>query len=468
MTTPYYDPTGTATAPPPDCPAHAGGHDGLRRLYGPEAEAQPYALYEQLRKEHGAVAPVLLHGDVPAWLVLGHRENLEVMSSPQRFTADSRNWRALAEGRVAQDSPLLPIITWQPLVAFADGDAHARLRSAVTDSLERISAHGTRRYITRYADRLIDDFGSQGHADLLSDFAQKLPALVLCQRFGIAEQDALRLGAAVRDMISGSATAIESNQVVEKVMRDLVERKTRQPGEDFASWLIGHRSGLTAQEVAEHLRHSLVASMSTVINLIAGTLRKVLTDRGFRGSLSGGTMTLPDSLDQVLWDDPPLAVVPTRWAVRDTTLAGQQIRAGDMVMVGIAAGNVDPEIRPDLTVSVHGNRSHLAFGAGPHQCPGQDIGRAIAETGIDRLLARVPDLELSVAEDELTVVGSWMARGLTSLPVRFTALRVEQQAGTPAPAVGAALPDAVPQRETAAEPGPARKPRRRWFGWLRR
>ncbi len=50
----------------------------------------PYTLYEELRAEHGAVAPVLLYDDVPAWLVLGHRVNLEVMRSPH-FSSDSRN-----------------------------------------------------------------------------------------------------------------------------------------------------------------------------------------------------------------------------------------------------------------------------------------------------------------------------------------------------------------------------------------
>ncbi|GHE73948.1 hypothetical protein [Streptomyces vinaceus] len=68
----------------------------------------------------------------------------------------------------------------------------------------------------------------------------------------------------------------------------------------------------------------------------------ILTDSRFRGNLSGGQMTLPDALEQVLWDHPPLAVVPTRWATCDIEVGGTQIAAGDMVMLGLAAGNVDP------------------------------------------------------------------------------------------------------------------------------
>ncbi|MFE6506003.1 hypothetical protein ACFVGO_39330, partial [Kitasatospora sp. NPDC057738] len=62
MTTPFPEPATPAgpsspAAPPPGCPAHAGGGiaptgpGGLRRLYGPEAETDPAGLYEKLRVE---------------------------------------------------------------------------------------------------------------------------------------------------------------------------------------------------------------------------------------------------------------------------------------------------------------------------------------------------------------------------------------------------------------------------------
>ncbi|MEI5007847.1 hypothetical protein RB196_11315 [Streptomyces sp. PmtA] len=150
-------------------------------------------------------------------------------------------------------------------------------------------------------------------------------------------------------------------------------------------------------------------------------------------------------------------MVPTRWAVGDTVLGGKEIRAGDMVMLGLAAGNVDPAMRPDLDAPVHGNRSHLSFGAGAHECPGQDIGRAIADTGIDLLLSRLPDMMLTIDASELQVVGNWMSRRLISLPVGFTPHRRADHTGeTALPGVGAALPPiAMPE-----PPAPRQEPRR--------
>lgn len=134
-------------------------------------------------------------------------------------------------------------------------------------------------------------------------------------------------------------------------------------------------------------------------------------------------MTLPDALEQVMWDEPPMMTLLGRWATSDTQLGEQAITKGDMLLLGLRAANVDPAIRPDLTAPVHGNRSHLAFSSGPHECLAGDIGRAIADTAVDTLLARLPDLRLAVPETELQWSSSLMYRHLVALPVQFTPTR---------------------------------------------
>ncbi|MEU3461981.1 cytochrome P450 [Streptomyces sp. NPDC006733] len=436
------------TTPPPGCPAHAPGThipgpdalaapawgtparggdgrgpDGRRRLYGPEADADPMALYARLRSEHGSVAPVLLHGDVPAWLVLGHQENEEVARTPSRFSRDSRRWVELRQGRVAPDSPLLPIVAWQPMCSFVDGAEHQRLRAAVTQSMERFDGRGIRRYVNRFANQLVDGFCSDGHADLVTQFAGHLPMLVMTQLLGMSDDYGPRLVEAAQDMMRGSETAIASNDYLVTTLRELVTRKRADPGKDFATWLVNDPTALTDDEAVEHLRLVLIAGYSTTANLIVNTLHMVLTDRRFRASLAGLQMTIPDALEQSLWDSPPFTAVYGRWATGDTELGGQAIKSGDMLVLCLAAGNVDPAVRPDPAAPMYGNRSHLAFSRGPHECPGQDLGRAIAGTGIDALLTRLPDLGLAVDEAQLTWTPTLLSRNLDALPVTFTPRR---------------------------------------------
>ncbi|WCD90099.1 2-hydroxy-5-methyl-1-naphthoate 7-hydroxylase [Streptomyces xanthophaeus] len=224
---------------------------------------------------------------------------------PHQFSSDSRNWHAIQNGTLAPDSPLRPITAWQSLVALTDGAEQARLREAVTDSLGRVDKHRMRRYSVRYATQLIDDFAGKGRADLVADFSRKLPALVICQQLGLPQADALARGQAVSDMISGGAAALAGHDLVVRTVQELVRSRKQNPREDVASWLVAHPQGLSEEEVCQHLRPLLVGALEPTANLIANTLRLVLTDSRFRGNLSGGRMTLPGALEQVLWDHPP-------------------------------------------------------------------------------------------------------------------------------------------------------------------
>jgi cytochrome P450 len=416
-------PTGTddpTAAPPPGCPAHGIGIGGLRRLYGPGAEDLE-SVYEELRTEHGPVAPALLHDDVPIWMVLGHSENLHMVRNPSQFCRNTRLWSALQDGTVKPDHPLMPHFAWQPICSHAEGDEHLRLRGAVTGAMSTIDHRGIRRYINRATQQLVNKFCREGRADLVGQFAEHLPMVVMCEILGMPEEYNDQIVQAARDMPKGTETAIASNAYLMDVLMRLTARRRAEPRDDFTSHLINHPANLTDDEVGQHLRIILVAAYEATANLIANVMRVVLTDPRFRAQLNGGQMTVPQAVEQSLWDEPPFSTVLPYVAKQDTELGGQRIRKGDALILGIAPGNVDPRVRPDPKAHMQGNRSHLAFGGGPHECPGQDIGRVIAEVGVDALLTRLPDVQLACDEDELGWWASISNRHLVELPVKFEA-----------------------------------------------
>ncbi|MFF0201628.1 cytochrome P450 [Streptomyces sp. NPDC005017] len=467
MTPEPQAPTGTddptATAPPPGCPAHGTGPGGLQRLYGPGA-ADLGELYEKLREEHGPVAPALLHEDVPIWVVLGHAENLHMVRTPSQYTRDSRVWTPLLEGMVKPDHPLMPHIAWQPICSHAEGDEHLRLRGAVTGAMSTIDHRGLRRHINRHTQRLVNRFCEEGSADLVSQFAEHLPMAVMCEVLGMPEEFNDRLVHSARDALKGTETAIASNAYVMDALGRLTTRRRAQPQDDFTSFLVMHPARLTDDEVRQHLRVVLYAAYEATVNLLSNAIRMVLTDPRFRAQLNGGQMTVPEAVEQSLWDEPPFSTVFAYFAKADTELGGQRIRRGDGLLFAPAPGNVDPRVRPDLAVNMQGNRSHLSFGGGPHECPGQDIGRAIADVGVDALLMRLPDVELDIPEEELRWTESIASRHLVSLPTQF-APKAQQdimekpsirplppqrpawQVGTP----GQPQQAAVPQQASAAQ-----------------
>lgn len=483
MTPEPLSPIGTdepTATPPPGCPAHDIGPGGLRRLHGPEAEDLG-AVYEKLRAEHGSVAPALLHQDVPVWVVLGHAENLHMVSTPSQYCRDSRLWSALQDGTVKPDHPLMPVFAWQPVCSHAEGDEHLRLRGAVTGAMSTIDHRGIRRHINRATQQLVNKFCEEGRADLVSQFAEHLPMAVMCEILGMPDEYNDRLVQAARDLPKGTETSIASNAYVMDVLMRLTARLRAEPQDDFTSHLINHPARLTDDEVGQHLRIVLMAAYENTANLLANVLRVVLTDPRFRAQLKGGQMTVPQAVEQSLWDEPPFSIVLPYIAKQDTELGTQRIRKGDGLLFGIAPGNVDPRVRPDLKANMQGNRSHLAFGGGPHECPGQDIGRAIADVGVDALLTRLPDVQLACEEDELRWRSSVSSRHLVELPVKFAPKPQQgvterpsitpvpprsRQVGVVPPQPGSehAVPTSAATHEPASRPGVFRRLLRWWRG----
>ncbi|MGC5008909.1 cytochrome P450 [Streptomyces sp. NBC_00353] len=406
---------------PGGCPVAHGGAGDLTRLYGPDAALDPHGIYGRLRKEHGAVAPVLLEGDIPAWLVLGYRENRRVLDNPRQFSRDSRIWRDWKEGRVEATSPLIPMLGWRPDCVSQDGEPHRRLRGAVTDNLQTLAGRGIRRHVTHFANRQIDAFADAGGADLVGDYAEYLPMLVLTRLFGLPAAEGHNLAVSCAQVIKGGEGALAHNDRIMEILGELAERKRAEPGSDFTTGLLGHEAGLDDDEILSHLRLVLITAHTTTSNLLARVLQLILTDTSRLAGLVSGQLNITTVVEEVMWNTPPLAVLPGRFATADLELAGHHIKEGDLLVLGLTAGNLDPEIRPDTGVSIQGNQSHLAFSGGAHECPGQNIGQAIIETAVDVLVHRLPGLRLAVPADDLTSTAStWEAR-LDSLPVEFAA-----------------------------------------------
>jgi cytochrome P450 len=388
-------------------------------LSGPRFQQTSADLYAELRRAHGPVAPVLLDGDVPAWLVLGYREVQYVVSNPEIFGRDSRRWNAW--DRVPPDWPLLPLLAHQPTMMFAEGAEHRRRAGALDEALGAVDQFDLGARAQQVADQLIDAFAGSGEADLITQYADGIPLPVVARMIGVPEAETADL---VRDVYQTHAAGEGANEAYARVrdkVRRMVEAKRRDPGPDVTSRLLAHPAALADEEITEDLLHLMNAGQLPTAYWIGNTLRLMLTDDRFAMTLSGGRRSVGQALNEVLWEDTPTQNFPGRFAVHDLRLGGSQIRKGDLLILGLAAANQDPLVRPVPQAST-GNQAYLSFSHGEHRCPyaAQEIAKVIAEAAIEVLLDRLPDVGLAVPADALAWRPSPLFRGLAALPVKFT------------------------------------------------
>jgi len=418
-------PTAAATPPPGGHAAALAAryprHVNAARLYGPAASSDELAgLYRRLRAAHGAVAPVLLDGDLPAWLVLGYREARFVASRGDLYDRNSKRWNAW--DLVPPDWPLLPAVGDGDSVPWVEGAEHERRSEAVHDVLAAVDLFELRSQCEKIADELVDAFADDGHAELMYQFAHRMSTRVIAMILGIPAWD---IPSMMRDLVTvleQGSDALAAYGRIMALLRRLVCERRKQPGFDVISRLVTHRAGLTDEEAVQDLVVLVLGGPQPTAHWIGNTLRLLLSDSRFATTLAGGRRSVGQAMAEVLWEDPPTATLTGRWAVRAGQLGGEHIQAGDMLLIGVAAANTDPAIRPDQAAGVGGNQAHLAFGHGHHRCPlpAQEFAEAIAESAVGVLLDRLPDVTLAGPVTDLVWSPAIWVRGLVALPVTFT------------------------------------------------
>lgn len=411
-----------ASASSPDRTLALRDLTGLTPISETNAHADPQVVYDRLRAEWGPVAPVELEPGVNAWLVMGYEDLIHVSRHERTFAKDSAHWRDLAEGRVRPDSPLRVLMTPRPTAWMTDGEEHRRLRAPVDDAVSSLRLRDIRRFSREACAGTIASFASRGRADLMNDYALLIPALALGRMLGLEPAPARKLQQAQVDLLSGGERALSGLKRFEAILTSLIAARAAEPAGDMTTVIVHHPSIASDDERLQTMVVMIGAASENIMAWIAGTLQLMLTDARFSGRMHGGLLGIDDALDEVLWLEPPVSNLPARYAVHDTELGGRVIRKGDPLILGFGPAQADLRAGTDEWSRL-GNRSHLAWGTGPHVCPAHAPGRLIVRTAVESALYLLPGVRLAVPPGEIGRLESPWTRCPASLPVTFTPAR---------------------------------------------
>ncbi|MER7758560.1 cytochrome P450 [Streptomyces sp. NPDC097619] len=401
-------------------------------LFDWEFATDPYPAYAWLR-EHSPVHRTKLPSGVEAWLVTRYADARQALAD-QRL---SKNPAHHAEPAHAKGKTGIPGERKAELMTHLlniDPPDHTRLRRLVSKAFTpRRVAEFTPR-VQELTDHLIDGFAARGEADLIHEFAFPLPIYAICEMLGVPreDQDDFRdwAGMMIRHGGGPRGGVARSVKKMRNYLVELIHRKRDDPGEDLISGLIrasDHGEHLTENEAAAMAFILLFAGFETTVNLIGNGLHSLFMNPGQRTRLQdslarGESDLLAGGVEELLRYDGPVELATWRFATRPLTLGGQEVAAGDPVLVVLAAADRDPArfAEPDTLDLSRTDNQHLGYGHGIHYCLGAPLARLEGQTALATLLTRLPDLELAVDPSELRWRGGLIMRGLRTLPVSFT------------------------------------------------
>ena len=278
---------------------------------------------------------------------------------------------------------------------------------------------------------LLEPLDRAGGGDLIADVANPLAGGVIGELIDAPRADRDRLLPLLVDMtaalepnrrIDDAQRARTSRQNVRDYIKDLVDWRRTEPGDDLMSAMIEAREGedrLTTEEVAATVALIYGAGFETTASLIGSIVHTLMRWPDQLDRLRSDRALVPSAVEEVLRFEPPVQV-DGRHAFADAEIGGSVIGAGDAVLMLLGAANRDPAVVDDPERFDIGRSEVplLTFGAGIHACLGASIarltGRVVLQALLDRFGTWTPLDENPPWKPRLTM------RGLASLPVAFS------------------------------------------------
>jgi cytochrome P450 len=376
----------------------------------PEVRDDPYPYYERFRGPEP-----LLRAAETMWFCLGHAGVTTLLRHPG-LSADATRSAGNAERLLS--------------LTGMDPPEHTRLRGLVARAFTPRRLEDLRAATQAIADELLDGMAGRGRTvDLIEAFAYPLPVRVICALLGVPPADEPLFTGWSRGMAPSidpvvlrtpetEATVEAAQQGMAAYIADRLAERRRAPGDDLLSALAAvdvDGDSITAREIVELAQLLLFAGHETTVNLIGNAVLALLQAPDQLALLRQSPELTGPAVDEFLRFDSP-AQNTLRIVIEDTELAGVPVKAGDEIMLILAAANRDAAVfadphRLDVTRDA---RRHVAFGSGIHHCLGATLARMEGEIALKSLLQRFAGIELAGPPTRLP---TFTLRGLETLPV---------------------------------------------------
>ncbi|MDN4519175.1 MULTISPECIES: cytochrome P450 [Mycolicibacterium] len=315
---------------------------------------------------------------------------------------------------------------------------HTRCRKLVSSVFTTRAVAALRERVQQTANDLLDDLEREsGVVDIVERYCSQLPVAVISDILGVPERDrrhilhfgelgapSLDIGLSWRQYTQVHEGLVGFNEWLGGHMDEL----RRTPGDDLMSQLIqasqaaDEGSRLTDRELQATAGLVLAAGFETTVNLLGNGIRMLLETPGHLETLAARPELWPNAVEEILRLDSPVQM-SARFARRDVTVGGTEIKRGELVILHLAGANRDPEVFTDphrFDIERDNAGRHLSFSGGRHFCLGAALARAEGEVGLRTFFERYPDARLAGQGSRRD---TRVLRGWSTLPITLGTAR---------------------------------------------
>jgi cytochrome P450 len=277
------------------------------------------------------------------------------------------------------------------LIRFDNGPGHCRIKPAMTTMLDALDPGQLAPAAEAHAAALIAKLRPQRDAAALDRFIATFAVQVVAVLLGLEAAQLADVSACIDSLAAAfnpfaDPPAVARGHVAARRLLDMVGDLPGDAPHTLYGALTRHAHADRDRLVANGIG-LLFQSYETTAGLIGNTLRALAENNVLGFTLAQEPDRVRDLVEAVLVLDPPTQNT-RRFMAEDGVIAGQRLRAGDAILVlmaaaGREAAGAGPTDRPELSGPRHPMRN---FGAGRHACPARQAATVIAEVAVRSLL----------------------------------------------------------------------------------
>lgn len=268
-----------------------------------------------------------------------------------------------------------------------------------------------------------------GGGDICADFASHLPVQVFGEWMNVPTHWVERLHGSGRAFIlavnlNQPEAMKETSLTLYAMARELIALRKAEPLDpetDITSALLAAQADgqpLDEELIVGMVRQVLVVGIVAPTVLMGSIAIHLSRDPALQQELRAHPDNIPAAIEEFL-----RLYTPYRGFARTATcpvqFGGRTIPPGEAIALVYASANRDEAVFPDgdqFIIDRPNIAEHLAFGRGPHNCPGIHLGRMEMQVMLAELLAATSMFELA---GEIAPA-RWPEIGAISVPLRFT------------------------------------------------
>lgn len=287
---------------------------------------------------------------------------------------------------------------------------HGRIRRVINTV---VAAHRTNKaepFIRALAEQLVhravETAATEGSVDLVTDVVDPFPSAVIANILGVPVEDHERFRRWSDELLenqskgAGESLSALHPEFAGYIQGQIEERRAAvdPPDDVITRFLNTDVDGeyLSDTAIRTQTMFLIVAGNETTRNLIGNCLYTLAGTPELFARLRAEPALAAVVVEESLRHDSPVQVL-ARAVLDDTTIDGCPLREGDRVVFGVASANRDEsvyECPEEFRLDRPRPRDHLAFGAGPHVCPGASLARLETVALLETLSAQVKEFAL--------------------------------------------------------------------------